>query len=245
LSGLKHPATIISLLALFVALGSGTALATGLVSGRQIANHSIPQWKLTGRAIRSLETGRRGPPGPRGLPGSSATNALAQASGLRAWTSDPALVTASVVDSSGSIHGGSVWLSRGDRISWLAELVVAHGSGMKHGAFAIYDANLRLRTRTGDIPSVFQTARARSWVRLSLARPYIVPASGRYYLVDLLAGSRLPRIGVVGRTGAVLRGANVLPDGVPRGLSPGPGFSAFPARITNRGTGLTRCIIAG
>jgi hypothetical protein len=243
-NGLKHPATLIALIALFVALGSGAAVAGALVSGKQIANHSIPEWKLTHRAIRSLRVGARGPAGPRGRTGSSATNALAQASALVAWTSDPALVSASLVDSSGSIHGGSVWLGKGDKISWLAELVVAHGSGMTHGGFAIYNASLHLVARTGDNPSVFQSAGADSWVKLPLTSPYTVPANGRYYFVDLLAGSQLPRIGVVARNASVLTGANTLPTGVPRGITAGAGFSAFPSTLTSKSTGLTRCILA-
>jgi len=244
-NGLKHPATIIALLALFVALGSGAAFASGLVSGRQIANHSIPQWKLTRRAVRNLRSGARGHVGPRGPAGSSAANALAQASGLVAWTADPVLASESVVDTSGSIHGASAWLDKGDRISWLAELVVAHGTAMKHGAFAIYDASLHLVARTGDNPSAFQAAPAHSWVKLPLTSPYTVPASGRYYFVDLLAGSTLPKIGIVARSASVLIGANGLPSGVPRGISAGHGFSAFPSRLTNKGTGLARCILAG
>ncbi len=245
MNGLKHPATIIALLALFVALGGEAAVASGLISGRQIANHSIPQWKLTRRAIKNLRVGARGPAGPRGPAGSSATNALAQASGLVAWTTDPFLVSDSVVDTSGSIHGASVRLNKDDRISWLAELVVAHGSAMKHGAFAIYDANLHLVASTGDNPSAFQTARAHTWVKLSLTSPFTVPASGRYYLVDLLAGSTLPRIGIAARSASALSGANILPSGVPRGISAGHGFSAFPSKLTNQGTGLARCVVAG
>ena len=244
MSGLKHPATIIALLALFVSLGSGAAVASGLVSGRQIVNHSIPERKLTHGAIRHLRVGRRGPAGPKGPSGSSAANALAQSSALVAWTADPALVSDSLVDSSGSIHGGSVWLHKSDRITWLAELVVAKGTGMTHGAFAIYDANLHLVARTGDNPAVFQSANADSWVKLALTSPYTVRASGRYYFVDLLAGSKLPSIGVVARNAAVLTGANVLPTGVPRGITSGAGFSTFPATLANKSTGLTRCIVA-
>jgi hypothetical protein len=53
----KHPATIIASLALFVALGGGTALASGLsdlISGKKIANHSIAVQKLTAGAINAL-----------------------------------------------------------------------------------------------------------------------------------------------------------------------------------------------
>jgi len=61
------PALVISLVALFVALG-GTAYASGLISGRQIVNHSIPAKKLTKSAIKSLH-GRRGRPGAAGQAG--------------------------------------------------------------------------------------------------------------------------------------------------------------------------------
>jgi len=54
---------VISLTALFVALGGGAAAASGLISGSQILNHSIPAKKLTAAAIRALH-GQRGPAGP-------------------------------------------------------------------------------------------------------------------------------------------------------------------------------------
>lgn len=56
------PAVVISLIALFVALG-GTAYASGLISGRQIIDHSIPARKLTAGAVSALR-GQRGPAGP-------------------------------------------------------------------------------------------------------------------------------------------------------------------------------------
>jgi hypothetical protein len=68
------PALVISLIALFVALG-GTAYASGLIPGSQIKNHSIPVKKLTGSAIKSLR-GRVGPTGPQGPKG--ATGAAGQ-----------------------------------------------------------------------------------------------------------------------------------------------------------------------
>ena len=48
------PALVISLIALFVALAGGAAAATGLISGNQIANHSISAKKLTAAAIKAL-----------------------------------------------------------------------------------------------------------------------------------------------------------------------------------------------
>ena len=63
----KHPATIVAAVALFVALGgSAAAYATGLISGSQIKNHSIPANKLTASAIKSLH-GARGPKGTSGI----------------------------------------------------------------------------------------------------------------------------------------------------------------------------------
>ncbi|HZT84343.1 MAG TPA: hypothetical protein VE984_02840 [Gaiellaceae bacterium] len=162
-----------------------------------------------------------------------------------AWTSDPGLVSASVTDSSGSIHGAAVWLNQGDTINWLGELVVADGSGMTHGAFAVYDSELDLVAQTDDNPSAFQNAPTDSWVRLSLTSPYVVPSSGLYYFVDLLAGATMPKIGIVASNAAVLTGANLLPTGAPREVGGGTGFSAFPATLTNKGSGLTRCILAG
>jgi Collagen triple helix repeat (20 copies) len=69
---LRHPATIIAALALFVALGGGSAWAGGhLFPGSRIKNHSIATRKLTKRAIKALrgKTGPMGPLGPQGTPG--------------------------------------------------------------------------------------------------------------------------------------------------------------------------------
>jgi hypothetical protein len=71
---LKHPATVIAALALFVALGSG-AWASGLISGANIRNHSIAAKKLTRHAVKSLHgrRGARGPAGPAGPQGAAGT----------------------------------------------------------------------------------------------------------------------------------------------------------------------------
>jgi hypothetical protein len=71
--GLRHPATILAAVALFVALGGG-AYATSFISGLRIQNHSIPAKKLTAAAIASLRgqrgpAGQTGPAGPTGPPG--------------------------------------------------------------------------------------------------------------------------------------------------------------------------------
>ena len=70
MKALKHPATIVATLALFVALGGGAALASRLISGRTIANHSIPENKLTAAAIKALR-GQQGPAGPPGQTGAT------------------------------------------------------------------------------------------------------------------------------------------------------------------------------
>jgi Collagen triple helix repeat (20 copies) len=337
LKNLKHPATILAALALFAALGSGAAVAGGLIPGSRLVNHSIPVRKLTVSAMASLsgatgprgatgptgprgatgpagprgatgpagpkgatgptgptgatgpigpigltgpigptgltgatgdrgaqgpqggtgaqgpegDTGDTGPQGARGLTGSqgpagpSAANALAQSLGLVAWTSDPALVSSSITDSSTSIHGAAVWLNKGDTVNWLAEMVVTAGSGMTHGGFAIYDGDLDLVAQTDDSPSAFQSAAADSWVKLSLTTPFTAPTSGLYYFADLLAGSTIPKIGIVTSNASILTGANLLPNGVPREVGGGTGFSSFPSTLTNKGSGLTRCIVAG
>ena len=68
---LKHPATIIATVALFVAFGGGAAAyASGLINGSQIKNHSIAAKKLTKSAIKSLH-GQRGPTGPQGATGAT------------------------------------------------------------------------------------------------------------------------------------------------------------------------------
>lgn len=76
---LKHPATIIAAIALFVALGGGAAWASGLISGSQIKNHSIATKKLSKKAIKQLK-GNRGPKGatgPAGAPGAAGAPGVA------------------------------------------------------------------------------------------------------------------------------------------------------------------------
>ncbi len=71
---LKHPATIIAAVALFVALGGGAvAYAAGVINGSQIKNHSIASKKLTKKAIKQLHgaKGATGAPGAAGAPGAT------------------------------------------------------------------------------------------------------------------------------------------------------------------------------
>jgi hypothetical protein len=73
-----NPALVISLIALFVALGGTTAYASGLISGTQIVDHSIPAKKLTAAALNALH-GQRGPAGPGAYEVYSANDLLATA----------------------------------------------------------------------------------------------------------------------------------------------------------------------
>ena len=82
MKGLRHPATVIATLALFVALGGGAAMASGLISGSQIVNHSIPAKKLTKKAIASLH-GQRGPRGATGAAGAAGATGAAGAAGAQ------------------------------------------------------------------------------------------------------------------------------------------------------------------
>lgn len=190
-------------------------------------------------------TGAQGPPGAAGPAGPSGANAVAEGAGLLAWTYDPSLISTSVADNSGTIHGGAVWLEKGKTVHWLSEFVAADGSGMTAGGYAIYDSNMKLVAQTTDSPNAFQSAPADSWVKLSLTTAYTVPASGLYYLVDLVAGTQTPSIGVVQTTGADLNNRNVLPSHVPLEVRAVPGSPAFPSTLTNTATDETRVIIAG
>jgi hypothetical protein len=181
--------------------------------------------------------------GPAGPPGADGTNGLAKASGLVAWTADPAQILQSATDSNGSIHGGSVSLEQGQVITSLAELVATAGVAMTHGMFAIYDKNLNLVAQTADTPAAFQVTN--QWVELPLTAPYTVPATDRYYFADLLAAATtMPSIGNIGSLAAT-SARNILPGAFPRGISgSGAPFAAFPATLANNGTGITRCIVA-
>jgi hypothetical protein len=81
---LKHPATIIAAVALFVAFGGGAAAyASGLINGSQITNHSISAKKMTKSAVKSLHglRGKRGPAGPAGATGATGATGAAGATG--------------------------------------------------------------------------------------------------------------------------------------------------------------------
>ncbi len=66
--GLRHPATVIAAVALFVALGGSSLAAASFINGRHIKPHSIPTNRLTKKAIKALH-GARGPQGAQGVQG--------------------------------------------------------------------------------------------------------------------------------------------------------------------------------
>jgi hypothetical protein len=74
---------VVSLVALFVALGGTTLAATSYINGRQIQPHSIPKNRLTATAIEGLRgsRGRRGATGPQGPAGTNASIAGVAAGG--------------------------------------------------------------------------------------------------------------------------------------------------------------------
>jgi hypothetical protein len=72
MKGLKHPATAIAVLALFVALGGTTYAATSLpansVGPKQLKRAAVTPPKVALKTI-ALFKGQTGPPGPKGDPG--------------------------------------------------------------------------------------------------------------------------------------------------------------------------------
>ena len=51
------PALVVAMVALFVALGGGAALASAMISGKNIIDHSIAKKKLTTSAVQALQGG--------------------------------------------------------------------------------------------------------------------------------------------------------------------------------------------
>jgi len=153
------------------------------------------------------------------------------------------LILESGTDTSGSIHGAAVLLSKGQVVTSLAEIVDSAGVGMTHGMYAIYDKDFNLVAQTADTPAAF--AVTNQWVELPLTSAYTVPADGVYYFADLLAAATtMPGIGNLGfylNTSA----RSFLPGGVPRTFfGAGAPFTAFPATVTPATTAVSRCFVA-
>ena len=82
MKGLRHPATAIAVLALFVALGGSSLAAAGFIKGTHIKPHSIPKNRLTDSAIKALH-GARGPRGAQGLQGVQGVQGMQGIQGLQ------------------------------------------------------------------------------------------------------------------------------------------------------------------
>jgi hypothetical protein len=84
------PSLVISIIALFVALGGGAFAAASAIDGHSIKNRSIPAIKLTQKAVAQLHgargprgftgakgaTGAQGVQGPQGVPGVNGVNGV-------------------------------------------------------------------------------------------------------------------------------------------------------------------------
>ena len=94
MKGLRHPATAIAVLALFVALGGTSLAAASYINGKHIKPHSIPQNRLTAAALKALHgargaTGAQGPQGlqgPQGVQGVQGVQGTPGAPGLSGYT---------------------------------------------------------------------------------------------------------------------------------------------------------------
>ena len=148
------PALVISLIALFVALGGTTAYGSGLISGRQIANHSIPANKLTPAAVNALQ-GERGPAGP----GAISLSASSEADSVRHFLTTTHWVTVSFACDGNSKQirffltrrhhpGRSVSIS--GFYAQDGEMNAVTHSGVKHEGLAGGTLNVSVIAGTGD-----------------------------------------------------------------------------------------------
>lgn len=160
--------------------------------------------------------------------------------GFLGWTGDPANIFQTALDSTGSIHGGGIWLPAGATVSRIAELVSAAGVAMTHGIFGLFDSAFNLLAQSADTPAAFQAA---GWVELPLLAPYTTPAAGIYYLADLLAaGTTMPSTGNMGSLGTT-NARSLLPDGIWRYFTMAGPLAAFPSPLTPAISGVTRCLL--
>ena len=128
MKGLKHPATVIAALALFLALSGGAGWAArGLISGSQIKNHSIAEKKLTKQAIKALHgqrgrrgaTGATGPQGPAGAGNAVRWNTTSGVRDVVGTSSGPDL--SNLGDRTGIVTVATVGTLKFDGICWRSE----------------------------------------------------------------------------------------------------------------------------
>jgi hypothetical protein len=180
------------------------------------------------------------PPSSRGADANP--HGLALALGCVAWTVDPRLCGSTASDTSGTLHGGGVYLTAGQVITRLAEYVVTGGTGMTHGFLCVYSLDgATLYAQTADFTAAWQATGA--WAEAALTAPWTVPVSGGYAFCDVLAtGTTMPTV-LVGETGNGAR--NTLPSGSNIAINPAnTGLIAPPASFTPGNSSFVRCIVA-
>jgi hypothetical protein len=146
MKSLKHPATVIAVVALlFAALGGGTvAFASGLIPGSRIKNHSIPAKKLTASAVKSLHgqrgaAGAQGPPGAKGDPGAPGPKGDTGARGPKGDTGPPGPPVGST---SGAWSDSSAVLSGCDEVVIHSDaFTLTRASAIYASASAAYQEN--------------------------------------------------------------------------------------------------------
>jgi Collagen triple helix repeat (20 copies) len=152
----KVIAAAIVALAASVVVGGGYATATGLITGKQIANRSIKLVDIHPSAVRALrgQRGPQGPQGPRGFDGLPGANGLPGAQGPPGTNGtnglnggfDPAklqFITGPVLTvAAGDIDGYTVACPAGTTVISGGYVLISGGAGITY-------ANLPAASRTG------------------------------------------------------------------------------------------------
>jgi hypothetical protein len=132
----------------------------------------------------------------------------AHALGLVAWTMPPDLAAngAGVVSNP---KGAAVWLVAGQVITYLSVPVTVAGASMTDAQLGIVDSGMNLVASTPTSPTAFNGTTG--WVELALSTPFVVPATGLYYLVSSFAGVTKPTLSGIAIAG--LPSSLALPGG--------------------------------
>lgn len=119
--------------------------------------------------------------------------------GWKAWSIDPHL--AAFAATQANTHLVAVWLKAGTVITGVDVPVTAAGVAVTFAKVGLYDQNLNLLASSADNLAGFQAA---GWVRTPFAAPFVVPASGLYYLASgFVATTTLPSVLNVQQTSAL------------------------------------------
>jgi hypothetical protein len=101
MKGLRHPATVVAAVALFVALGGTSLAAASFINGKHIKPHSIPTNRLTKKAIKALH-GAKGPQGAQGVQG------VPGVQGIQGLQGTPGMSNYTVVTNTNSLSGNEI-----------------------------------------------------------------------------------------------------------------------------------------